>query len=167
MISNAIKRAVRAHKDQKRKGSGLDYVAHPMAVAGIVAANKESKNIEEILAATILHDVIEDSDVSIEAIRDEYGDLVAGLLEELTNNPGQIEKYGKDIYITFKVLGMSSYSLVIKLADRLHNISDNPTDRTLRDTRLMIDVLVQFRTLTKAHISLVAGIESILRKRGF
>lgn len=167
MISNAIKKAVEAHKNQTRKGSGLDYLTHPMAVAGIVAANKESKNIEELITATILHDAVEDSDLSIEDIREEYGDIVSGLVEELTNNPKAIEKFGKDLYITFKALTMTSYALVIKLADRLHNISDMPTNKMLRDTRLMVDVLVQFRKLTKPHISLVAAIETILRKRKF
>jgi len=122
-VKSASNFAEEAHKDQKRKG-GDTYFIHPDAVAKIVHEVKESDHIAHLIAAAYLHDVVEDTDYTIEQIRHIFGEIVGGLVGELTSDKDKIEISGKEEYLIDKMLGMSSWALVIKLADRLHNLSD-------------------------------------------
>ena len=77
-LDRALKFAVDAHKGIERRGKGFPYVIHPMEVVSIVAT---LTNDQEILAAAALHDVVEDTDYTIEDIRREFGDRVARIVE--------------------------------------------------------------------------------------
>jgi len=81
MVFKAIKFASLAHKDQLRKWTGESYIIHPIEVADIVSYFSTSK---EILAAAILHDVVEDTEVTLEEIEAEFGYYVASLVDEVT-----------------------------------------------------------------------------------
>lgn len=124
-VKSAKVYATEAHKGQKRRGGG-DYITHPEAVAKIVHKVKRSKKIADLIAASYLHDTIEDTDVNIDDIKEKFGNIVASLVEELSSNEEELEKIGKEKYLTRKMLNMSSWGLVIKLADRLHNVKDIP-----------------------------------------
>jgi len=115
--------ATDAHKGVKRRG-GDDYIMHPDTVAKIVHRVKNSKEIASLIAAAYLHDVVEDTDTTIEGIRKQFGELVAELVAELTSDEEKIKLMGKEKYLTDQMLHMSSWGLVLKLADRLHNASD-------------------------------------------
>jgi len=117
--------ATQAHKGQKRRGGG-DYIQHPEEVAKLVYKVKKSKRISDLIAAAWLHDTVEDTGVKIKEIKKEFGEIVASLVSELTSNPEELEKLGKETYLINKMLNMSSWGLIIKLADRLHNVSDIP-----------------------------------------
>ena len=82
-FDRAAKFAIDAHHGGERKGKGYPYILHPMEAAGIVAS---ISNDQELLAAAILHDTVEDTDVTIEQIRQEFGDRVATLVYSETSH---------------------------------------------------------------------------------
>ena len=77
LLDRAIVFAVRAHHDTERRGKGFPYIVHPMEAMEIVATITSD---QELLAAAALHDTIEDTDVTVEDIRHEFGDRVAQLV---------------------------------------------------------------------------------------
>lgn len=115
--------AVERHEGQTRQ-SGEPYVAHPLAVADIVA---DLRLGVPSLCAALLHDVVEDTDTPIEEIRTRFGDLVAFFVEGLTKL-SRIEFQSKEEHqaenLRKLILAMTRdlRVVIIKLADRLHNI---------------------------------------------
>lgn len=122
LIRDAYFFAEEAHRNQKRK-TGEPYITHPIAVARIV--NEELHLGTNPTIAALLHDVVEDTDHTIEEIRQRYGEDVAFLVDVVT-------KKKTDKYITSKqvdnfrqMLDSIHYdirALLVKLADRLHNM---------------------------------------------
>ncbi len=159
-LLHAIRYATDKHAGQLRHGSGEPYVTHTIAVSYIVAAYKgRSSRLAELLMAAVLHDCLEDTDATFAELAEKFTPLVASLVLELTNDAEKMAKMGKLEYQTKKLLGMSSYALVIKLADRLHNISDRPTNKMVADTLVLMARLREGRKLSRTHEALVAAIE--------
>lgn len=131
IVQKAKKVSKEAHSGQYRKtrsekGKKLDYFVHPQSVANIIKKLKNSSKIKELISAAYLHDVVEDSEMTIEDIEEEFGELIASLVDELTSQKEKIRKIGKEEYLTQKILKMTDWALIIKLADRLDNIKDIP-----------------------------------------
>lgn len=78
LLDRAIIYAVRAHAGTERRGKGFPYIVHPMEAMAIVATLTAD---QELLAAAVLHDVVEDTALTVEDIRAEFGDRVAELVE--------------------------------------------------------------------------------------
>ena len=78
LLDRAIVFAVKAHAGTERRGKGFPYIVHPMEAMEIVATMTPD---QELLAAAALHDTVEDTDVTIDQIRAEFGDRVASLVE--------------------------------------------------------------------------------------
>ena len=76
-LDRAIEFAVKAHAGTERRGKGFPYVVHPLEAMAIVATITSD---QELLAAAALHDTVEDTDVTLEQIREEFGDRVAQLV---------------------------------------------------------------------------------------
>lgn len=79
LLDRAIIFAVKAHANTERKGKGFPYIVHPLEAVEIVAT---MTNDQELLAAAALHDTVEDTDVTLDDIRKEFGDRVAKMVEE-------------------------------------------------------------------------------------
>ena len=79
LLDRAIVFAVKAHHNTERRGKGFPYIVHPMEAVAIVATMTPD---QELLAAAALHDTVEDTDVTLEMIRAEFGPRVARLVEE-------------------------------------------------------------------------------------
>ena len=77
VLDRAIVFAVKAHSGTERRGKGYPYIVHPLEAVEIVAT---MTNDQELLAAAALHDTVEDTDVTVEQIRAEFGDRVADLV---------------------------------------------------------------------------------------
>ena len=77
ILDRAIIFAVKAHTGTERRGKGYPYIIHPMEAVEIVATMTKD---QELLAAAILHDTVEDTNVTVDQIRDEFGDRVADLV---------------------------------------------------------------------------------------
>jgi len=128
LIERAYAVAARKHAGQMRK-SGDPYITHPLAVATILA---ELGMNSETLCAALLHDTIEDTDYTLAELRREFGDDVASLVDGVTKldkvkygDAAQAETVRKMVVAMSRDIRV----LVIKLADRLHNM------RTLRYLR--------------------------------
>ena len=79
ILDRAIVFAVNAHQGTERRGKGFPYIVHPMEAVEIVATMTTD---QELLAAAVLHDTVEDTDVTLDDIRHEFGERVAKLVEE-------------------------------------------------------------------------------------
>ena len=77
LLDRAILFAVRAHAGTERRGKGFPYIVHPMEAMEIVATMTPD---QELLAAAALHDTVEDTDVTVDQIRAEFGDRIANLV---------------------------------------------------------------------------------------
>ncbi|MCZ8196441.1 MAG: RelA/SpoT family protein [Flavobacterium sp.] len=124
LIRKAFDLAVDAHKDQRRK-SGEAYIFHPIAVAKIVAS--EIGLGATSIAAALMHDVVEDTDITVEDIEKMFNKKVAQLVEGLT----KISQVKKDLNVSMQAENFRKMLLtlnddvrviLIKLADRLHNM---------------------------------------------
>ena len=78
MIDLAIEVAMKAHHKQLRKGTSIPYVTHPLAV-GIMLAKIGCS--DEVIVAGILHDTVEDTDITLDYIRDTFGNQVVKIVE--------------------------------------------------------------------------------------
>lgn len=123
LVERALRFSVSAHRGQKRV-SGEDFVSHSIAVATILVGQLlDSTSI----AAALLHDVVEDSEVTTDDVQREFGAEVAGLVDGLTkishltfrsSAEEQVENYRKLLISIAK----DARVIIIKLADRLHNM---------------------------------------------
>ena len=121
-VERAYLLAAEAHSKQRRK-SGEPYIIHPIAVARIIAEELEL-GANPIIAA-FLHDVVEDTDYTIEQIRERFGDDVAFLVNAVTKQKKAKYQHSKQIDNFRQILESVSFdihALLIKLADRLHNM---------------------------------------------
>lgn len=124
LIDKAYHLAAKAHKDQKRK-SGEPYIIHPLCV-GIILADLEMD--KETIAAGILHDVVEDTPTTVEEIRAEFGDDVALLVDGVTKigqidyKVEKVEIQAENLRKMFLAMAKDIRVIIIKLADRLHNM---------------------------------------------
>ena len=90
LVRAAYEKASAAHQGQVRNGSGgLPYIEHPVAVAARLEQHGYS---DDVLAAALLHDVVEDSETTVEELRDEFGERVAELVTALSDDES-IEDY--------------------------------------------------------------------------
>lgn len=119
LIRKACNFAFKAHDGQKRIG-GEDYIYHPLTVMLTLAKITKETNV---LAAGMLHDVMEDADISQEELTKEFNSEIAILVSELTINTKEKNKIGKRNYLAKSLMIMSNKALLIKLADRSHNVS--------------------------------------------
>jgi len=125
LIRRAFLFAANAHEGQQRR-SGEDFVLHPWGAAKICA---QLRLDDETIAAALLHDVVEDTDVELDGVRTEFGDEVAKLVEGVTKltrvqfqsrEQAEAENYRKLIM----AMAEDARVILIKLADRLHNLRE-------------------------------------------
>ena len=123
LIQRAYNYAVEKHGDQKRK-SGEPYIIHPTNVAYTIA---ELGLDEKTICAALLHDVVEDTDATYDDIEKEFGTEIAEMVDGVTKlkliqhasiEENQVENYRK----MFLAMGKDIRVIIIKLADRLHNM---------------------------------------------
>ena len=86
LLDRALVFAVRAHAGTERRGKGFPYIVHPLEAVEIVATMTSD---QELLAAAALHDTVEDTDVTIEQIRTEFGERVASFVAAESDEPHQ------------------------------------------------------------------------------
>tara|TARA_Y100000034_G_C6835447_1_gene377481 strand:- start:147 stop:662 length:516 start_codon:yes stop_codon:yes gene_type:complete len=123
LVQNAKEFATQAHEGQARKYTGIPYIVHPSEVMGIVSTVEHD---DAMLAAALLHDVVEDTDHTVDDIRAEFGDDVAELVSALTDvstiaDGNRKSRKAKDRAHT---AGASPRAQTIKLADLLSNSVD-------------------------------------------
>jgi (p)ppGpp synthase/HD superfamily hydrolase len=125
-FGDALRLAFELHRDQRRKGSGIPYVAHLLAVAALVI---EDGGDEDEAIAALLHDAVEDHGdrITLEQIRRDYGDRVADIVAGCTDTPLDHDGGKKGPWLERKtsylahLRGTPATGLRVSLADKLHN----------------------------------------------
>ncbi len=123
MIRKAFELSLEAHKDMRRK-SGEPYILHPLAVAQIVAEEMGLGPTSVVCA--MLHDTVEDTEISLEDIKKDFGPTVAKIVDGLTKISGVFDLKSSAQAENFRKLVLSLTDdmrvILIKIADRLHNM---------------------------------------------
>ncbi len=124
LIQKAYETATRAHGDQRRK-SGEPYMVHPLWVAIILADLEMDK---ETIAAGLLHDVVEDTDMTQADVEAEFGTEIASLVDgvtklgQLSYSSDKLDLQAENLRKMFYAMAKDIRVIIIKLADRLHNM---------------------------------------------
>ena len=124
LLDRAIIFAVRAHAGTERRGKGFPYIVHPMEAVEIVATMTPD---QELLAAAALHDVVEDTDVTTEQIREEFGDRVASFVaaesDEPHQRPDSVENWRMRKQAAIDRIACASHDAkMVALGDKLSNM---------------------------------------------
>ena len=152
MIEKAYRLADNAHQGQVRK-SGEPYIIHPLCVAIILADLELDK---ETIVAGLLHDVVEDTVMTVEQVGEQFGTDVAFLVDGVTklqhlhlaDNSGnkteaQLEMQAENLRKMFMAMAKDIRVIMIKLADRLHNmrtLKHMPHEKQIRIARETMDI---------------------------
>jgi (p)ppGpp synthase/HD superfamily hydrolase len=121
LIAHALAKASEAHAGQVRNGSGgLPYIEHPRMVAATLAARDYS---EATLAAALLHDVVEDSDTTVEQLRAEFGDEIADLVAALSDDESIEDYRARKEEHRARVTEVDGDAFAIYAADKLTNLT--------------------------------------------
>ncbi|MBP6005203.1 MAG: bifunctional (p)ppGpp synthetase/guanosine-3',5'-bis(diphosphate) 3'-pyrophosphohydrolase [Pyrinomonadaceae bacterium] len=119
----AARFAAEKHTGHFRKGSRREpYINHPIEVANLIA-NVAMVDDEDILSAALLHDTVEDCDVSPEEITEKFGETVCGYVMEVTDDKG-LPKHERKLLQIEHAPHLSYGAKVIKLADKISNVRD-------------------------------------------
>ncbi len=130
IINKTLKFATEAHEGQTRS-DGSPYINHPLRVTlNLTYAGGFDNDINDVYAAAMLHDTVEDCGVTYETIEGLFNSTVASLVEELTNDKEECNRVGKIEYLSEKMLDMTSDALTIKLSDRYDNVCDIETAKS-------------------------------------
>ena len=124
LLDRAIVFAVRAHAGTERRGKGFPYIVHPMEAVEIVATMTPD---QELLAAAALHDTVEDTDVTIEQIRAEFGERVASFVAVESDEPHQsrdsVENWRARKQAAIDRIARASHDAkMVALGDKLSNM---------------------------------------------
>jgi GTP diphosphokinase / guanosine-3',5'-bis(diphosphate) 3'-diphosphatase len=142
LICKAFNFGYQLHQGQRR-ASGEAYIAHPVAVAGLL---RDLGGSAAMIAAGFLHDVVEDTEITLETLEAEFGVEVRELVEGVTklssfNFSSKTERQAENFRRMFMAMAKDIRVIVVKLADRLHNmrtlehLSDEKRRRIAQETR--------------------------------
>lgn len=119
-FDKAVRFALEAHQGTERRGKSYPYIIHPMEAASIVST---ITNDQEMLAAAILHDTVEDTEVTIEQIREQFGNRVAELVQHETAPSDESLTWREKKTAQLSQLANAPFdSKVVALGDKLSNM---------------------------------------------
>ena len=138
----------RAHKDQKRKYTGEPYIVHPFAVAGLVASVTDDT---DMVIASLLHDVVEDTHIELQTIVGIFGRRIAGMVEDLTDvsRPSDGNRAKRKEIDRQHTAASSPEAKTIKLADLIDNTKSiwafdkNFAVRYMAEKKRLLEVLTE------------------------
>lgn len=126
-LTAAIEYAAEMHKMQKRKADQSPYINHPIAVMNILVQCHAVDDDFDILAAAVLHDVVEDTEATIEDVRSRFGDSVAQMVAEVSGDKSLPSSERKRLQVEH-MKDISLGATYIKYADKIHNLTDLATN---------------------------------------
>ena len=138
LLDRAIMFAVRAHAGTERRGKGFPYIVHPMEAMEIVATLTSD---QELLAAAALHDTVEDTDITVEQIRAEFGDRIASLVASESDNfeEGVSEEdswHARKQAAIDRLSSASQDAKIVALGDKLSNMRAIARDYAMQGDKL-------------------------------
>lgn len=159
-LSKAIVFAAQSHAGQYRKDGKTPYINHPLEVMNLVVTHVDRPQTDVLIAA-VLHDVVEDTNVTSAEIKHMFGGHVARLVEELTDDKTLSKEERKRIQLQ-DVHTLSPEGKLLRLCDKICNVYDilyaPPGDW---DTRRRLDYIKWAR----AVVDRIRGTNTILEKR--
>jgi len=174
-INQALEFAIEAHKEQFRK-SGEPYIVHPILVSAITAY---FSNDESMVIAALLHDVVEDTEISLDTISNKFGKDVAHIVDGLTKiieiREHELAPSSSDnakllsSALTFRKMLVASIDdvrvLVVKLCDRIHNMLTLDALKEEKQKRISEETIVVYAPI--AHRLGISTIKNILEDLSF
>ena len=157
LINKAVYWARKYHGDQKRK-SGEAYYTHPLEVAYMIS---EHKLKTDVIVASILHDIIEDTEVTAGMIIDNFGWRIAEIVDRLTRDRLNRSKLSVQEIINNAYYKKDNEVLLIKLFDRLHNMQTIGSMSTEKTKKITDETLKKFITLSIFLGERISGIIKI------
>lgn len=150
LVDKAKLFATKAHDGQVRKYTGVPYIVHPIEVSEIVARHNGSN---EMIAAALLHDVVEDTDVTIDEIRNEFGNAVALLVDDLTDVSKKEDgnRAVRKAMDREHIAKASAAAMVVKAADMISNGKDIKENDPafakvyLKEMKALLDVMFKIK----------------------
>lgn len=138
LLDRAIIFAVKAHAGTERRGKGYPYIVHPLEAVEIVSTMTAD---QELLAAAALHDTVEDTDVTVEQIRAEFGDRIASLVadesDEMPVGLSEEESWHGRKRAAIERLSKASHDAkIVALGDKLSNMRAIARDYTIQGDAL-------------------------------
>lgn len=138
LLDRAIIFAVNAHHNTERRGKGFPYIVHPMEAVEIVATITPD---QELLAAAALHDTIEDTDVTVEQLRELFGERVAHLVQEesdqFTEGVSEADSWHDRKQAAIDRLAHASHDAkIVAMGDKLSNMRAIARDYKVRGDEL-------------------------------
>ena len=156
-VISALDCAIRSHENQHRKDGSTLYVTHPIGVAALV--DQYGGNENQVIAA-LLHDVVEDCDITLSEVADKFGEDVAQIVGDLTNTSKQdrpeLNRAARKKLDAHLLAQASSSSQLVKLCDIYYNISDLHGLETGFRIKFLLEKKLQTQTMSKNWSSLGA-----------
>ena len=138
LLDRAIMFAVKAHAGTERRGKGFPYIVHPLEAVSIVATITSD---QELLAAAALHDTVEDTDVTVDQIRSEFGDRVASLVSTETdvvfdNRSEEDSWHDRKQAAIDRLAAVSRDAKIVAIGDKLSNMRAIARDEFIKGAAL-------------------------------
>ncbi|MCQ2264237.1 MAG: HD domain-containing protein [Bacteroidales bacterium] len=132
LLDKAMHFAIDAHANTERRGKGFPYIVHPMEAVEIVATITPD---QELLAAAVLHDTVEDTDVTVEQIRAQFGDRIAKLVDaesdQFTEGVSEVDSWrGRKQAAIDRLAAASHDAKIVAMGDKLSNMRAIARDYT-------------------------------------
>lgn len=124
VVHVAARVAFQAHYGQTRSDGVTPYIVHPLSTMRMVARYTKDP---EVLAAAVLHDVVEDTPITLQTIADDFGSRVSDIVGEVTIPLGLIipeKRTERQIWQVSHLADMGNASILVKICDRMDNIRD-------------------------------------------
>jgi guanosine-3',5'-bis(diphosphate) 3'-pyrophosphohydrolase len=123
LLLKALSFAAHKHRDQRRKDAAASpYINHPIALAEVLAGEGGVTDLE-VLAAALLHDTIEDTATTLEELQRHFGERIAAMVAEVTDDKALPKAERKRLQIE-RAGGISRGAKLVKLADKICNLRD-------------------------------------------
>lgn len=124
LLDRAIVFAVRAHHNSERRGKGFPYIVHPLEAVEIVATITPD---QELLAAAALHDTVEDTDVTVDQLRQEFGDRIADLVhaesdQQMEGIPEKESWHARKQAAIDRLAAATHDAKIVAMGDKLSNM---------------------------------------------
>ncbi len=123
LIVRALEFAAHKHRDQRRKDAQASpYINHPIALANVLVS-EGGVDDPVVLSAALLHDTVEDTQTTTAELRAAFGDKIAGIVEEVTDDKNLVKAERKRLQIEHAA-HISREAKLVKLADKICNVRD-------------------------------------------
>lgn len=124
LLDRAIVFAVRAHHNSERRGKGFPYIVHPLEAVEIVATITPD---QELLAAAALHDTVEDTDVTVDQLQQEFGDRIANLVhaesdQQMEGIPEEESWHARKQAAIDRLAAATHDAKIVAMGDKLSNM---------------------------------------------